>query len=105
MSIDHLTEEEVKIIGECLVATVEGPFFPDWEFATLFGLERADVASVMHYWPNVLGGDERVALAVNNTLGNLAGYPHGEELSRFISAPPERLLEILRKWRRSATDT
>jgi hypothetical protein len=100
MEIEHLSNEEVKIIGDCLAAAVEGPFFPEWEFQTLFGLERADVARVSRSWPNISVEDEIVDLAVNNALGNLTGYPHGEDLSRFISATPERLSEILEKWKR-----
>jgi hypothetical protein len=100
VEIEHLSSEDVKIIGDCLVAAVEGPFFPDWEFHTLFGLERADVARVLRSWPNISVEDETADLAVKNALGNLAGYPHGEDLSRFVFATPERLLEILRKWKR-----
>jgi hypothetical protein len=100
MGIQHLSKDDMRIIGECLIAAVEGPFFPEWEFQTLFGLGRADVAKVTRSWPNVRGEDETVVLAVNNALGNLAGYPHGEDLSRFVSADPEQLLRILEKWRR-----
>lgn len=99
MGFRHCSEEDRKIIGECLVAAVNGPFFPDWEFSTLFGLERAEIDRVARSWPDVDEQDETVALAVNNALANLAGYPHGEDLSRHISATTERLLEILRKWR------
>jgi hypothetical protein len=100
LGIEHLADEEVKIIGKCLAAAVEGPFFPEWEFHTLFGLERADVARVARFWPNISEEDEAVELAVNNALVNLMGYPHGEDLNRFVSATPERLSEILEKWKR-----
>lgn len=100
MEIEHLSDEDVKIIGDCLAAVIEGPFFPEWEFQTLFGLERADVARVARSWPNISAEDETVDLAVNNALVNLTGYPHGEDLNRFVSATPERLLEILDKWKR-----
>ena len=35
-----LSAHDHKIIAEALSAAAEGPFFPDWEFHTLFGLER-----------------------------------------------------------------
>ena len=95
-----LSSDEMRIIGECLAAAVEGPYFPDWEFRTLFGLGRAEVAGVLRSWPTAPGEDETADLAVNNALLNLASYPHGEDLGRFVSATPERLLEILAKWKR-----
>jgi hypothetical protein len=59
----------VRIVGECLRASVDGPYFEDWEFHTLFG------------------------------LGHLAGYPHGESLAPFTTATVNQLLEILERWR------
>ncbi|QQR88712.1 MAG: hypothetical protein IPJ88_10735 [Myxococcales bacterium] len=98
MAFAYLSEKDIEIIGQCLVASVNGPFFPDWEFATLFGLEREEVGTVMRTWPNVLDDDNSALLAVKNALGNLVGYPHGEELSQFVSATPEQLLEILKRY-------
>jgi hypothetical protein len=97
----HCTEEDQRIITEALKAAVEGPFFPEWEFTTLFGLERAEVAEIARAWPRVDDSDTRVDLAVNNALGNLAGYPHGheEDWDLFLSVPPSRLLEVFKRWR------
>ena len=101
MSFAHCTDEDRKIIGECLQATVDGPFFPEWEFETLFGLSRTEVAEISSVWPNLDKTNPRVDLAVNNALGNLAGYPHGQEdiWEKFISVPPSRLIEVLELWR------
>ncbi|MBX3373177.1 MAG: hypothetical protein KF817_05025 [Phycisphaeraceae bacterium] len=101
MSLLHCTEEDRRIIADSLKAAVEGPFFPDWEFSTLFGLQRAEVAEIARAWPKVEESDDRVDLAVNNALGNLAGYPHGheQEWERFLSVPPARLLDTLKRWR------
>lgn len=101
MALQHCTEADRRIIAECLMATVDGPFFPEWEFETLFGLGRSTVAEVMQAWPRADEADERVDLAVNNALGNLGGYPHGQERDwdRYISVPPSQLLEVLKRWR------
>jgi hypothetical protein len=101
MSLTHCTDEARKIIGQCLSAAAEGPFFPEWEFETLFGLTRSEVAEISKVWPKVDERDAGVDLAVNNALGNLAGYPHGQESiwDEFISVPPCRLLEVLELWR------
>ena len=47
MSLANLDEKERGVVRECLGATVEGPFFPDWEFQTLFGLERDEVRRIL----------------------------------------------------------
>jgi hypothetical protein len=100
VALEHCTNEDRRIIAECLAASVEGPFFSEWEFSSLFGMDRRDVVRVKMRWPNVDNVDEKVALAVNNALGNLVGYPHGEEKqwSQFISVTPERVLEVLKRW-------
>ncbi|MFJ2194093.1 hypothetical protein ACIOJE_40170 [Kitasatospora sp. NPDC087861] len=36
-TIERMTEQELRIIKECLDAAVNGPFFEDWEFHTLHG--------------------------------------------------------------------
>lgn len=88
------------IIGQWLTAAADGPFFPDWEFRTLFGLERAEVASIAAAWPRLLPGAD-TDLAVNNSLANLTSYPHGRETqwSDFISVPPSELDPVFRRWR------
>lgn len=30
----------VKLVEQCLNAAIEGPFFPDWEFSSLMGIDR-----------------------------------------------------------------
>ena len=37
---EHLTEAELKIVQQCLDAAADGKFFEDWEFHTLFGVDR-----------------------------------------------------------------
>ncbi len=99
MGMQHLSKDDLKIVRECLVAAVWGPFFPEREFSTLFGVDRVSVAKVMQSRPNVNGEDETVSLAVSNAINNLVGYPHGEGLTRHVSATSERLIEIRERWR------
>ncbi len=76
MQTPGLTTDDQLLLGRCLRAAAEGPYFPDWEFHTLFGLTRAEVATVAKEWPGVT--DEATThLAINNALNNLLGYPHG----------------------------
>jgi hypothetical protein len=98
MNIDHLSDADKAVVGQALRATADGPFFPEWEFHTLFGLARNEVRAVADAWPNVDSTDSNVALAVNNALTNLVGYPHGQEFAwpRWISVEPPAL-EALRR--------
>ena len=98
----NLEKREREIVKQCLRAAVEGPFFPDWEFHTLFGLERNEVKNVLESWPKLDESKETVQLAINNSLGNLLGYPHGceKEWPEFISVSSNDVLKIFDKWRK-----
>ncbi len=98
---------ERDVVLRCLRAAAEGPFFPDWEFHALFGLERAVVATVAARWPNVDDATEDVHLAIDNSLGNLIGYPHneGEAIRDWIGEPLEEIERIFSKWRSSTASS
>jgi len=49
-----LDQREIQLIGDCLLAAADGPFFEDWEYATLFGLDRAEVTRIAGEWPRVM---------------------------------------------------
>lgn len=89
------------IYREAVVAAARGPFFPDWEFQTLFGLERAEVDAIANTFSDTtpLTGD--VALAVNNAMANLLGYPHRQEAawSQWLSVTPGELQAAMHRWR------
>ena len=71
-----MSEEEIGIIGECLHAAVYGPFFPEWEFSSIFGLEGEEVARVANDLPTIDIEDEVVGPAINNSMNWLLFYPH-----------------------------
>jgi hypothetical protein len=99
--LTNLNQIDRDVVRQCLHASVEGPFFPEWEFQTLFGLERSEVRTVLSAWPDVDESNETVRLAINSSLGNLVGYPHGCEShwSNFISASPADVSRIFTLWR------
>jgi hypothetical protein len=101
MALVDLSAEERQVVFECLRATVSGPFFPDWEFHTLFGIERSDMKAIVDAWPAIDDSSENVSLAINNSLNNLLGYPHGHnrEWLKYVSVPPEEVARIFKKWR------
>jgi hypothetical protein len=102
--LEKFNEHEKRVIFECVKAASEGPFFPDEEFHSLFGLERAALSAIVAAWPNIDDESDEVALAINNALVNLIGYPHGHkgEWPKYISVSPEEVARILEKLRGSA---
>jgi hypothetical protein len=101
MDFGSLSDTEKTIVGQALRAAADGPFFPDWEFHTLFGLERSDVRAIADAWPEGTAPAGKITLAVNNSMNNLLGYPHNEDAvwSRWISVSREELDDLLRRLR------
>ena len=101
VSLANLSQDDRNVVRQCLRAAVEGPFFPDWEFDGLFGLDRAEVRKILGAWPDLDESSDSVHLAINNSLGNLLGYPHGceSQWSQFISVSAgevSRVFNLLR---------
>ena len=93
MDFHSLSAEDTAIVGQALRAASDGPFFPDWEFHILFGLQRSEVRAIANEWPNPSARLDDVEVAVNNALNNLLGYPHGmdEVWQEWISVGPQQL--------------
>lgn len=101
MHLERLTQAESRIVGEVLRAAADGPFFPDWEFHTLFGLERQEVRETADRWPLPIVDPQIVTVAVNNSFNNLLGYPHGKDdvWSEWISVDRPALNELFTRLR------
>ena len=96
-----LTESDRTVIFECVNAAVNGPFLPDWEFPILFGLERKTVAQMLETWSELdIFVDDDVAVAINNSMNNLRGYPHRKDnvWDEWVSVPKEQIRPLLNKW-------
>jgi hypothetical protein len=105
-----LSEADAAVIAGCLNAAVHGPFFPEWEFHALFGLTRAEVDMVLTKWPGLPdtaphGYDSRLDFqerAINSTMNNLLGYPHGvqgEAFVREVGATVQQVAWTMTRWR------
>jgi hypothetical protein len=101
MDLDTLSDVDKVILGQALRAAVDGPFFPDWEFHTLFGLERSQVRAIADAWPEPDASSDDVELAVNNSLNHLLGYPHQQDAvwSQWISVDRRQLNELFNRVR------
>lgn len=104
MDLNSLSSRDRAILGQALRAAADGPFFPDWEFHTLFGLQRSEVRAIANAWPNPAASSQDVELAVNNSLGNLLGYPHGQDAvwSQWISVDTQQLTDLFSRLRTDA---
>lgn len=97
-----LSDRDLQIIGEASTAAIEGPFFPDWEFATLMGPTRDQLRAVLANWPD--DRSEDALIGVNNVLLHL-GHQHDHhpvEWSTwgwYSTAMPEDLRKALIHWR------
>ena len=110
MSKQNLSDDEIRVIRECIKAAAYGPFFVDeeakdnpyWEIHSIFGLTIDELRRIADEFPNLDLEDEDVRLAINNSIKNLLGYPHGcsqEVWSKYISVSEDELRQILFKWK------
>lgn len=77
MPLSALTARQREIVHCCLRTAADRPeLFPDWEFRTIFGLSRPQMAEIAARWPDLDETDETVRCAINNAMNNLLGYPH-----------------------------
>ena len=101
MDFENLSDVDKVVVGQALHAAADGPFFPDWEFHTLFGLERSDVRAIANAWPERNASSKDIELAVNNALNNLLGYPHQQEVvwSQWMSVDRRQLNGLFNRLR------
>lgn len=92
-----LSDDEIALVRECLRAAVEGPFFPEWEFETLIGVDRVIVARVYTTWPDISVEPAEFSCAVLGSLNNLLRYPHGksDKLKHYITSGIENIQPTL----------
>ena len=101
MGLENLTVDERDLVRRCLKAATDGPFFPEWEFSTLFGLTREEVRTCWSSSQKLRSEDQVMRQAIHGCLANLLGYPHREQEAwdRLISASREEVAEVFAKWR------
>lgn len=90
---------DADAIRECLRAAVYGPFFEDWEFKTLFGLDRDQIRRVAESRPTT-EDDRDQRIAINNTLNHLLSYPHHQWAvwHDYISSTPAEISEVYERF-------
>ena len=71
-----LSAAERALLDACFRETTEGPYFPDWEFPTLFGATRDKVRASRRHWAAAKTDSQDHHIA-SHVLTNLISYPHG----------------------------
>jgi hypothetical protein len=66
---------DITLGRTCLAAIVDGDLLPDWEFATVMGVDR-DQARALLGGPDT---DPALTAAMVQAMNNLLGYPHGRD--------------------------
>jgi hypothetical protein len=102
MALNNLTEEETETVFQCLRCVARGKvILNDWEFQTIFGIEFETLKEVVRSLPNIDESTEEVRLAINSSLNNLLGYPHGKHSmwGKYIDVPQAEVARVFSKWR------
>lgn len=102
MHLKRLSSFDRRVVGEMLWAAVEGPFFGEREFATLFGLTRAEVRGVAEGWPLPVVEPDVVERAVRNAFNQMLGYPvrnKKQMWGEWISVEPATASEVFDRLR------
>jgi hypothetical protein len=101
MHLADLTEEDRQVIFACLKCVASGSVIPhDSEFQTIFGIEVSELTTIVEAWPNVDDSNDVVNLAINNSMVNLLGYPHGRdhEWEKYMPILLSEIARIFDKW-------
>lgn len=97
--ISTLSDRERQTVFECLFAAEQEEFFPEWEFETLFGMTRSQLAGVRVKWPEVDTTQPDVSAAIVSSMNHLLGYPHAKDgrWERYISVRPDAVQSTMNK--------
>ncbi|MEH6631032.1 MAG: hypothetical protein V7776_09405 [Halopseudomonas aestusnigri] len=111
MTSKNLSEDEKKIVKECLVAISEGPFLYDWDFQTLMGVTFAETQQVAEVYPDndelesqdldLKSFEEISWLTINNSFVYLLYYQDWAQAlwKRYISVTEEEVAKTFKKWK------
>lgn len=100
---DDLQDDQVQLVAACLLAAANGPFFPESEFRTVLGFERAEIKAFARTWP-ASDDEHEEFLAINSSINNLLGYPHrkNDEWSKWIPVARDELDAFFNKTREAS---
>ncbi len=99
-AMQHMNDQDIKIVGECLHALVHSPILSDADVQILSGSKREHFVAIAECWPDCDKDDFMLPSAVSGALYMLLSYPHYKEaeLSEWLSVPYSQAKEVCDKW-------
>jgi hypothetical protein len=73
--ISHDDSGDHVFARACLIAVTDSDILPEWEFATVMGITRAEANALLDCPPVA----PAVRAAMVQAMNNLLGYPHGRD--------------------------
>lgn len=94
-----IDQNEDQIILECLKIVVAENIFPLKDFSSIFNESIEEINQIILDWDTVNLDSEGVLSAINSTLNNIIGFPHGHHtnIENKIKCTTDDLDEILDK--------
>ena len=108
MLLSKFTPEDLDVLHRCLrVSADDQTLFEDWEFPTLFGIERSELLKILRDWPKVDETTAETQCAIQNALNHLLGYPHGhhDDWNEYFSFTRAQVIDVFAKWRGRLLDS
>lgn len=102
MKLKNLDGKETEIVQKCMECIAGGKvILHDWEFQLVMGVTVDEFIEIINTWPEIDENDENVLMAINNSMNNLLGYPHGkhDQWEEYMDVPLNRINEVFQKWR------
>ena len=100
MPLASLSAEEEASVYECLRCVAAGMLVPhDGEFHSLFGVHPGEVQAVLSQWPRVDDSEDRVHLAINNSMNTLLGLVPEQDLTRHAAYSKGEIDQVFQKWK------
>ena len=102
MAFEQLSNQEQKLIPQCMNAILEGGYIYDLEFHTRLGVGRKELRAIAGDWPglNDTDPDSDTALAINNCMNEVCygiAIP-GDEGEKWFEGSKQDVEALYSKW-------
>ncbi len=108
MKLRNLDQKETEIVRKCMECIADGKvILHDFEFHVVMGVTVEEFIEIYNSWPEINENDNVVSTAINNSMNNLLGYPHGKHhrWEEFIDVPLDKIAKVFNKWCDSSVDS
>jgi hypothetical protein len=105
MSIKNLSDDDQKIILQCMKCVYGGSYIDDLEFHTRLGINRIELKQLIDEWPEIddSHNGSSAQLAVNNCLNEVCNGIrfNNEDWSIWFKANREEIYDVYKCWAES----